>query len=447
MRLAARKPPPAGLLEVGGWVDGHLVESFVPRRGSAELLCEAVGPDGDPVTLVMAWSRAPDRHAVPRFRRFARIRATLHHEALLTVRSMGVHRGRPYLAMERYPQHTFEDLLQGAPLSAQQVLVLLAPVCDALDMAHSNGLVHQSLSGTSILMEGDTALLDGFGVAGGPHELTFEAIGVLDDRYCPPEELRAEPLAPASNVYSLTALLVHALTGHPPFEGAPAGQAFGHLIEPPRRPSERLPQLGTAFDHVVARGLAKEPEERPASAGELLREAAAALGVDLPTRVVAAEAEVPARRRRPLAVRVRRHLSGRALAAAVVIVAAGAGIAAGVLLDPSDGSPASAARPNPDVRVLQRLDDQRTSLRARLAASETPQQQAATAAVLAGVYHRAAEAAESPRIASAVRSAERAYEALEATAAAGSAEGFAAAADDVERADANLSAILQDERK
>src|SRR5688572_13857023 len=103
MRLAPRNPSAVDL-EAGSSVDGYLVENFVPRRGAAELIFEAVSPDGGAVTLVMAWNRPPDRHAWQRFRRFARIRATLQHEALLPVRSVGDHGGRPYLAMDRYPE-------------------------------------------------------------------------------------------------------------------------------------------------------------------------------------------------------------------------------------------------------------------------------------------------------------------------------------------------------
>ncbi len=441
MRQAARKPPAIDL-EVGGSVDAYLVADFVPRRGAAELICEAIGPDGDAVNLVMAWSTPPDKQAWASFRELARTRATLHHEALLPVRSVGDHRGRPYLAMDPYPETSFEELLEGAPLPAGQVLPLLAPVCHALDLAHANGLVHQSLSGASLLMDGDAVLLDGFGVAGGSRELTFWSVGVLEARYCSPEELQGAPLGPASNVYSLTALLVHALTGSSPYEGAPAGQTFAHMTEPPPRPSEHMPQLGGAFDDVIARGMAKDPAERPASAWELLAEAASALGVDLPARPESRadeEAEVSL----PAPVRTGRipNAFPRVAVAAALVVVSVAGLAAGVVLDPFDGDGASAAEPNVTARALERLDDQRTALRAELLASETPQEQAATAAELAATYDRAADAADSPQLVSATRAAERAYEELGAAADAGDAGRFAAASDAVARADARLGAV------
>jgi serine/threonine-protein kinase len=433
-------PKPFGIaLGEGGVVDGYVVENVVADRGHAERICDAVGPDAEPVTLAVAWRAPADRHAWPRFRRLARTRAALEHEALVPVRAVGAYSGRPYLAMDRYPEATFEELIASAPLPACEVLGLLAPVCDALDLAHANGLVHQSLSDTSLLMEGDSLLLDGFGLAGGRRELSFESVGVHEVRYCPPEELRGEPLEPASNLYSLTALLVHALTGNTPYRGAPAAHAYGHLVEPPPRPSADMPQLGSGFDEVVARGMAKDPAQRPGSAGELLREAAAALGVELPQPHASTDRQQRGRRHRPAAVRIRRVRTSAV--AATVIVAAAAGIAAGVVLDPFDGSQASAAGRSVDVRALARLDDQRTPLRARLATEETPQEQAATAAELADAYGRAADAAESARLVSAARTAERAYEELGAAADAGSAERFAAASDQVARADARLGSI------
>jgi hypothetical protein len=436
MRLLARKPFSVGLGE-GGVVDGFVVEGLVADRGHAELTCDAVGPDGESVTLVIAWRSPADRHALPRFRRSARTRAGLEHGALVPVHAVGDYSGRPYLAMDAYPETTFKDLLTDAPLPARQVLTLLAPVCDALDLAHANGLVHQSLSDTSLLMDDDSLLLDGFGLAGGPRELS-ESVGVHDVRYSPPEELRGEPLEPASNVYSLTSLLVHAVTGSTPYHGPPVAQAYGHLFEPAPRPSVHMPELGGPFDDVVAHGMAKEPGKRPASATELLRDAAAALRVDLPEQAVSGEI-VEHERRRPAAVRLRRV--PRRAAAAAVIVALLAGLAAGLVLDPFDGPRASAAGPSVDARALKRLDDQRTPLRATLASGETPQDQAAAAGELADAYSQMTAAAESARLASAARAAERAYEELGEAASAGSSERFAAASDEVARADARLASI------
>jgi protein kinase-like protein len=440
MRLVTRKPHALALED--GVVDGYLVENTVAPRSDSELICEAVGPEGEAVSLVIARRPPVDRHGWQQFRRSARVRATLQHEALVPVYAVGDHAGRPYLAMARYPEATFDDLLEGAPLPPRRVLKLLAPVCDALDLAHANGLVHQSLSGGSILVERNTVLLDGFGVAGGSPALTFESVGVHDVRYSPPEELRGHALEPASNLYSLASLLVHALTGTPPYEGAPAARAYGHLIEPPPRPSAKMPQLGAPFDDVIAWGMAKDPAERPGSACEWLNEAAMALDVHLSPLRGSGPGEQ--RMHEPPAIRIKR-MSNVAVIAAVVAAVLG-GMSAGVVLDPFDGTRASAAGPSADTRALERLDDQRALLRSRLSASETPQEQAATATELAGAYGRASRAAASPQLASAARAAEHAYAELGAAAHEGSADGFAAASADVAGAERRLAGLVEGPR-
>jgi serine/threonine-protein kinase len=436
MRLGTRKPHAPGR-EHGRSIDGYAIANVVAHRSDTELVCETVGPDGEPVSVVVAWRPPHEGHSWPRFRRMARTRAGLRHPALVPVRAVGEHDGRPYLAMDRYPATTFEDLLEDAPLAPGRVLPLLAPACEALDLAHAHGLVHQTLVGSSLLVDGDALLLDGFGVAGGPPQLHFESIGLQEVRHCAPEELRGQQLEPASNVYTLTSLLVHALTGAPPYAGTPAEQAYGHLVEPAPQPSVHMPQLGRAFDDLIARGMAKDPAERPGSARELLEEAAVALGVDLPALRGFQEADEPEPSRRA-AIRLTRVPRWAVIAA--MVAAASAGVVAAVVADPFGGTRTSAASPGADATTVERLDRQRTALRAQLAAGETPQDQADAAAELAAAYGEAARAAGSRGLAAAAREAERAYRSLAASAGDGSAEGFAAAGESVERAESHLDA-------
>lgn len=437
MKVITRKRQEVGVLEEGSVVDGFVVENLVAHHGDAELAYDAVGPDGEAVTLVVGWRPLPDRHAWARVRRLARRRSRLEHRALLPVRAVGDHAGRPYLAMRRYPETTFEDLLHESPLPAARALELLAPVAEALDLAHAEGLVHQRLSGTSLLVDGDAVLLDGFGIAGGPRDATLHVVGAHEVRYSSPEELRDEPLEPASNTYSLASLLVHAVTGRMPYEGAATAQAYGHLMDPPPVPSERVPELGAAFDGVIARGMAKDPADRPESAHDLLKQAAAALAVDLPVEVEPAADEEGGQAKSGVSALAR---VAKRTAVAAVIVAGLAGLAAGILLDPFGATSASTAGSAADARALERLDDQRTLLRARLSSATTPQRQAAAADDLADAYGRAARAAESPRLVAVAGSAERAYRELRAAAELGDAERFARAADEVGRVEGRLGA-------
>jgi hypothetical protein len=289
MKLDARRPPDFFHVAVGGTIDGYLIESVAERRGGGELVCDAVDPDGFPTTLEIALLAPPDSHAATRLRKLARLRAELRHPGLVPVQAVGEHAGRLYVASERYPGETFADLVHRGPIEVGEVLRMLATACDALDRAHAAGLVHQRLTAESLLVDEQQIVLDAFGIAGGALDPTRSAIRAETILAMPPELLRGEPLGPAGNVYSMACLLVLALTGAPPFEGSPAVQAVAHRTEKPPQPSARRPELGPEFDGVVRRVLAKYPAARPASARDLLEQAAQALGVTLP-----APAEPPA---------------------------------------------------------------------------------------------------------------------------------------------------------
>jgi hypothetical protein len=334
-----------------------------------------------------------------------------------------------------YPAHTIAHLLDGDPLRPDAAVALVAPVCEALDMAHARGLVHQTLGAESMLIAGEHVMLDAFGLTAVPDPIWgTSGMGAPHHVYGPPEELRKEPLEPASNVYSLSALLVHALTGRLPYDGQLAILIYAHLLEPPPRPSERAPALGPALDDVIASGMAKEASRRPASAGALLNAVAEALGAPLPVAPAPPGRQRPARR--PAAGRRRWRLS---TAAAIALVSGAAGAGAGVVAEPF-GETAAVPALRADARGVERLDERRRELRARLAETRTPRDQAAVAARLAAAYGEAAEDTRSARTAVAARAARDAYGRLSAAAEAGNAARFAAASRAVTRAEQSVAA-------
>ena len=318
-------------------------------------------------------------------------------------------------------------------------------MCNALDVAAGNGLIHQALSSTSILVDDSGALLlDGFGVAGGVPTRTVSAGEMRDVCYIPPEQRYGEPLSPASTVYSVACLLVESLSGEPGQGGRAPALAYLQLMDPSLPLTERSLGLGARFDEVIGRGMALKRRHRPDSVGELLSEAAEALGVTLPEPEVEPEPQSEARPVAQSSVSHRDRALARPPASRLLVAmvaALVAGLAAGALIDPIGGSSSSANGPSADALALERLDDRRTPLRATLSASDTPDEQAAAAAGLAAAHARAARASESPRVASAARAAELAYEDLQAAAEAGAAERYAAASDSVARAEDRLAAV------
>jgi hypothetical protein len=319
-------------------------------------------------------------------------------------------------------------------------------VAAALDGAAAAGLVHQTLGADSLLMGDDGGLeLDSFGLFAGRAGPAWNGAQPADVRYQPPEQARGEAPRPESNVYSLAAIIVHALTGEPPFGGDLAVAAYAHAVKAPPRVSDRVAGLPAEIDDVLAWGMAKEPAARPRSATELLRAAEAALG----TRVVsAALGRGPAPRVPKLAPPVapsaeppaqpgERRRAAAVLAGAVAVAAACGAIAA-VALDPlGDDEPPAAPVRSPETGLWEDVADRRAELREELAAARTPQAQAAAATELAGVYDRAAESARPSRLTGAARSAAAAYGAL---------AGAAEAGDEAAFADAGEAAVAAERR-
>jgi hypothetical protein len=268
-----------------------------PRRlEGGSLLFAATAADGSVAGVQVSAQPVTSRRARARFRRLARTRAGLSHPALLGVLESGEEGGRLFVATEPFPAGSLARLLREGPLDPQRALRLLRPVAEALDAAHAAGLVHRTLSADSVLMDGEQAKLDLFGLFTVAGQASWGDVIRKDPHlhYESPEGVRGDELTPASNVYSLTGLLVHALTGQQPFVNHdPVMITYAHVSQPPPKPSERMPELPAALDALVARGMAKEPGERPASAGELIAGAETALRTVAPSEPTAAHPDAP----------------------------------------------------------------------------------------------------------------------------------------------------------
>jgi hypothetical protein len=268
-----------------------------PRRlEGGSLLFAATAADGSVAGVQVSAQPVTSRRARARFRRLARTRAGLSHPALLGVLESGEEGGRLFVATEPFPAGSLARLLREGPLDPQRALRLLRPVAEALDAAHAAGLVHRTLSADSVLMDGEQAKLDLFGLFTVAGQASWGDVIRKDPHlhYESPEGVRGDELTPASNVYSLTGLLVHALTGQQPFVNHdPVMITYAHVSQPPPKPSERMPELPAALDALVARGMAKEPGERPASAGALIAGAERALRAAAPAEPAAARPDAP----------------------------------------------------------------------------------------------------------------------------------------------------------
>lgn len=229
---------------------------------------------------------AADERFRARFVRECRQAAQLVQPHVVPIHDFGEIDGRLYLDMQLIQGDNLEQILRRhGPLAPDRAVTVVTQVAAALDAAHAAGLMHRDVKPSNVLLSaGGPELhcyLADFGVAaairgGGSLTATGTTVGTMD--YIAPERLRGRQIDHRVDVYSLACLLHEALTGHPPFRADElAAMINAHLNLEPPRPSEFVPTVPAGLDPVVARGMAKDPDARYPTAGELAAAAGEAL--------------------------------------------------------------------------------------------------------------------------------------------------------------------------
>jgi ABC-type transport system substrate-binding protein/class 3 adenylate cyclase/tRNA A-37 threonylcarbamoyl transferase component Bud32 len=271
-------------LAVGATLAGYRIESLIGRGSTGSVyLAHELTLDRRVALKTLLPELARDDRFRDRFLRESRVAAALEHPSILPIYAAGEVDGVVYLAMRFVDGTDLGRLIEAeGALAPERALHLLGQVADALDASHRRGLVHRDVKPGNILVdENDRAYLTDFGLA--KHAATVNSLtrdtpfaGTID--YIAPEQARGEEIDGRTDIYSLGCVLFECLTGAPPFRRASELAAvLAHLNEPPTSLAETRSELA-ALDPVIARALAKTPDDRYATAGELVSEARAALG-------------------------------------------------------------------------------------------------------------------------------------------------------------------------
>jgi len=222
---------------------------------------------------VLVAELAADKRATRRFVREARATARLTHPNVARVYDFGRDGGTPFLVMELLQGETLADRLAAGPLPPAEAARIAASVADALDAAHQLGIVHRDVKPANVMLTtaGDVKVMD-FGIAAAADE-THSTTGsglYATVAYVSPERAAGEPATPASDVYSLGAVLYELLCGRPPFAGStPALVARAHLHDPPPPLRQLAPWVPPRLAEAAEAALAKDPARRPSSAAAL----------------------------------------------------------------------------------------------------------------------------------------------------------------------------------
>jgi TolA-binding protein/predicted Ser/Thr protein kinase len=227
--------------------------------------------------VVIKFFTADGAGSIARFQHEARTISSLNHPNICTIYEIGEHEGRPFLAMEMLDGQVLSSAIGGRALKTADVIDLGTQIADALDAAHSEGIVHRDVKPANIFVtrSGRIKLLD-FGVAVMlPRRVDpttarslFSTGGTIP--YMSPEQARVEELDHRTDLFSLGIVLYEMATGRRPFAGATASDVLAAIVNQlPIAPRTLNPEVPVELERIITKALEKNPKLRCQTASDV----------------------------------------------------------------------------------------------------------------------------------------------------------------------------------
>jgi serine/threonine-protein kinase len=230
------------------------------------------------VKMILAGRLAGDDD-VRRFRAEAEAAANLRHPNIVAIHEVGAFRGQHYFSMDFVEGRSLAQIVRESPLSAARAAAYVRIVAEAIHHAHTQGILHRDLKPSNVLVDvDDQPRITDFGLAkrfAAGSETTFSGAVVGTASYMPPEQAAGQgaEVGPASDVYSLGAMLYELVTGRPPFRAETPLETLRQVRDClPASPRALNPKLPQDLETICLKCLAKEPRQRYATARELAEE-------------------------------------------------------------------------------------------------------------------------------------------------------------------------------
>jgi len=218
-----------------------------------------------------------DDDFVRRFRREAQAAASLSHPNIVSIYDVGQQEGLYYIVMEYIEGRTLKDLIRSrSPMPPMEVIEIGKQICDALECAHKNKIVHRDIKSHNIIItsEGRVKVAD-FGIARAAADTTITNTGSVfgSVHYFSPEQARSEMVDERSDIYSLGVVLYEALAGRLPFDGqTPVAIALKQIQDDPQPISDIISGFPEELEAIIDKCMEKSPDDRFQSAAELRKE-------------------------------------------------------------------------------------------------------------------------------------------------------------------------------
>jgi serine/threonine-protein kinase len=258
--------------------DRYEIQQRIGRGGMADVfLARDVLLDRSVAIKVLFPEFATDPNFVERFRREAQSAANLNHPNIVSVYDWGKYSNTYFMAMEYVEGRTLADILRAnGHVSSVQAAEIASEVSAALGFAHRNGVVHRDIKPANILIgSGGQVKVADFGIAramNAPTESNLTQVGSVmgTATYFSPEQAQGGQPDPRSDLYSLGIVLYEMVAGRPPFTGDnPVGIAYKQVHDAPQPLNQLVADVPRPFEAIVAKLLAKKPEQRYADADAL----------------------------------------------------------------------------------------------------------------------------------------------------------------------------------
>jgi Tol biopolymer transport system component/predicted Ser/Thr protein kinase len=229
---------------------------------------------------------AKDRAALERFKREARAASSINHPHICTIYDIGEYEGAPFIAMELLEGQALNDLIKERPLPVEDLLEYCVQVTQALDAAHTRGILHRDVKPANVFItSGQHAKLLDFGLAKLLPSQAELAATVVNTRleptipgtpvgtisYMSPEQARGETLDPRSDLFSLAVVIYEMATAQRPFEGTSIAAIFEAILNRTPAPVSSInAEIPIELERILSKALEKDRENRYQSAKDLL---------------------------------------------------------------------------------------------------------------------------------------------------------------------------------